>query len=69
MGAFSTVKISTKKAPTRPTDLDDEVFLLCAIDGNADYLVSDDDDLLELANKYATPKIEKPQALVSIIGA
>lgn len=69
MGAFSTVKISTKTAPTRPRDLDDEVFLLCAIDGNADYLVSDDGDLLVLATDYAKPVIGTGPDLAKVLGA
>jgi len=69
MGAFSTVKISTKTAPIRPRDLDDEVFLLCAIDGNADYLVSDDSDLLVLAPDYPNPVIGKSHELAMVLGA
>ena len=44
-------------APVQPDDPDDEIFLLCALDGNADYLVSEDDDLLSLRNHYARPSI------------
>lgn len=69
LGAFTTVDVVTKVAPVRPSDLDDEVFLLCAIDGNADYLVSDDRDLLDLAAAYARPIIGKSNALVGVLGA
>jgi len=41
------------QAPVRPSDPDDEIFLLCAIDGQADYLVTDDNDLLSLRSNYA----------------
>jgi predicted nucleic acid-binding protein len=34
--------------------LDDEIFVLCAIDGNADYLISEDGALLELRQHYPT---------------
>ena len=69
MGAFEAVDIQTKVAPIRPRDLDDEAFLLCAIDGNADYLVSDDHDLLDLATDYVRPQIGKSNALLRILGA
>src|ERR1700693_674147 len=55
MGAFSQVTITTKFAPVPPSDPDDEVFLLCAIDGNADYLVSEDHALTNLKSRYAKP--------------
>ena len=51
MGSFSLVTITTVSAPVRPSDLDDEIFLLCAIDGNADYLVSEDRSLTEPKNQ------------------
>lgn len=57
MGAFERVALTSTSAPYPPTDPDDEVFLICAIDGNADYLVSDDGALLALATKYAKPSI------------
>lgn len=69
MGAFIAVDIQTKAAPIRPRDLDDEAFLLCAIDGNADYLVSDDNALLDLATGYVRPVIGKSDALVSVLSA
>jgi putative PIN family toxin of toxin-antitoxin system len=69
MGAFSLVTTSTLTAPTRPRDPDDEAFLLCAIDGNADYLVSDDGDLLALKAAYTKPKIGKSNDLAVVLGA
>lgn len=69
MGAFSRVKITTKAAPVRPYDPDDESFLLCAIDGDADYLVSDDFDLTNLKSSYAKPVIGKSKELASALGA
>lgn len=69
MGAFEQVTISTKTAPHRPADLDDEVFLLCALDGNADFLVSSDGDLLALRAHYAKPRIERCSDVVTPLGA
>lgn len=69
MGAFSQVKITTKSAPVQPTDLDDEIFLLCAIDGNADYLVSEDHALTSLKSSYAKPVIGKCGELAATLGA
>lgn len=68
MGAFSRVKITTKSAPVPPSDPDDEVFLLCAIDGNADYLVSDDHALFTLKSGYAKPVIGKCGELAATFG-
>lgn len=59
MGAFVPVTIMTAAAPVQPSDPDDEIFLLCAIDGQADYLVSEDKALLSLKDSYATPIIGK----------
>lgn len=63
MGAFSRVTITTKFAPVRPSDPDDEVFLLCAIDGDADYLVSEDRALTNLKDRYIKPVIGKSEDL------
>ena len=56
-GAFTHVEITSPAAPTPPVDPDDEVFLLCALDGDADYLVSEDEHLLELRPHYQRPVI------------
>ena len=56
-GAFSSVQITSSAAPTPPSDPDDEIFLLCALDGDADYLVSEDAHLLELRPYYERPLI------------
>lgn len=69
MGAFSQVKITTKSAPVPPTDLDDEIFLLCAIDGNADYLVSEDHALTGLKASYTKPVIGNCDELAVKFGA
>jgi predicted nucleic acid-binding protein len=69
MGSFSLVTITTVSAPVRPSDLDDEVFLLCAIDGNADYLVSEDHSLTNLRTSYIKPVIGKSEDLAQALGA
>lgn len=56
-GAFARVDITSSEAPTPPSDPDDEVFLLCALDGDADYLVSEDTHLLALQSHYQRPLI------------
>ena len=69
MGAFSQVTITTKSAPVAPSDPDDEVFLLCAIDGDADYLVSEDRALTSLRSSYTKPVIGKSEELAGTLGA
>lgn len=69
MGAFSPVKITTKAAPVPPADPDDEVFLLCAIDGNADFLVSEDGHLMDLKPSYTKPVIGRSTELAALLGA
>ena len=69
MGSFSRVEITTAVAPFRPSDPDDEIFLLCAIDGNADYLVSEDHSLTNLKNSYSKPLIGKSDELAEVLGA
>jgi len=68
MGAFTQVAIVSPAAPVRPADLDDEVFLLCAIDGNADYLVSEDKHLTDIKGSYTKPVIGSSGELASIFG-
>jgi len=69
MDAFTLVKITTKSAPMALSDPDDEVFLLCAIDGNADYLVSEDKALTDLKTSYTKPVIGKSEEFVTTFGA
>jgi predicted nucleic acid-binding protein len=69
IGAFSRVTITTKSAPVPPSDPDDEVFLLCAIDGDADYLVSEDHALTDLKANYIKPVIGKSEDLCGPLGA
>jgi predicted nucleic acid-binding protein len=69
MGSFTCVKLTTKEAPFRPSDLDDEVFLLCAIDGEADFLISEDSALTDLVERYSKPRIGKSGDLAVSLGA
>ena len=56
-GAFAPVQIVSSAVPVPPVDPDDEIFLLCALDGDADYLVSEDAHLLALHSHYQRPLI------------
>lgn len=56
---FTNVTITSTTCPTAPSDPDDKVFLLCALDGNADLLVSDDRHLLTIRQAY----LPKPEIL------
>lgn len=67
VGAFERVRPVSAEAPTRPRDPDDEVFLLCAIDGDADYLVSEDRDLLSLRAAYSRPTIASCEEALPIL--
>jgi len=67
MGVFEMVKVVSRKCDPAPADPDDEVFLVCALDGKADYLVSNDSDLLNLKEYYNPPAIlERKDALVAL---
>jgi predicted nucleic acid-binding protein len=69
MGSFSQVEITSQSSPHPPTDPDDEVFLICAIDGNADYLVTEDRHLTALTAHYTRPIIGRSSELAVPLGA
>jgi predicted nucleic acid-binding protein len=69
MGAFNPVVITTKAAPHPPSDPDDEIFLLCAMDGLANYLVSEDHALVNLKSKYPSFVIGRSADLAKSLGA
>lgn len=69
MGAFSQVNIVSKSAPYPPSDPDDEIFVICALDGQANYLVSEDHAILALTPKYSSPIIGKCVDLAGHLGA
>ena len=66
-GTFERVEVVTGRAPAPPQDPDDEMFLLCAIDGDADWLVSEDNDLLSLKPQYAHPTIARCQEALPVL--
>lgn len=63
LGAFQRVAIVTAAAPFPPTDRDDEVFLLCAIDGQAHFVVTEDKHLLAVSGQYSAFKIGSLETL------
>lgn len=56
-GAFQQIEIESTTCNPPPSDPDDVIFLLCALDGKADLLVSDDDHLLDLKALYSEFRI------------
>lgn len=68
MGAFTRIEITTTAAPVPPADIDDEVFILCAIDGQAHYLVSEDRSLLDLKGSYEQPIIGGSEEVANALG-
>jgi predicted nucleic acid-binding protein len=61
MELFTAVSVTSTGCHTAPDDPDDLVFVLCALDGNADLLVSDDRHLLKIRNAYLPrPDILRP---------
>ena len=67
-GAFDEVALTTTAPPTAPPDPDDTVFILCCLDGKADYLVSEDKDLLGLDAAYPSFAIGKCHELMGALG-
>lgn len=57
LGAFTRVSLTSTTCTPAPADPDDVVFILCAIDGAAHFLVTDDKHLLALKDAYNPPKI------------
>ena len=54
------VEIAFFHLPVYPRDPDDIAFLLCALNGSADYLISYDAHLLDLSPHYARVFITQP---------
>lgn len=67
IGSFESVTVVSSAAPVPPSDPDDEIFLICAIDGAADYLVSEDRHLLNLRDSYRHPEIGRCADVVDIL--
>ena len=57
LGAFERVTVVSTNCDPLPADDDDTIFLLCAIDGQAHLLVTEDGHLLALAPAYNNPRI------------
>lgn len=66
-GAFEFIKVTTKTCSPSPSDLDDIVFLLCALDGKADLLVSEDGHLLGLKDFYSEFYIVDQSEAVTVL--
>ena len=67
-GAFASVEIVSTEAPTPPSDPDDEIFVICALDGDADYLVSGDKHLLALRPHYERPIVAQCANVLAALG-
>ena len=67
MGSFESVSVVSPAAPVSPSDPDDEIFVICAIDGKADFLVSQNRHLLNLQKDYQRPVIGKCSDLLGIL--
>ena len=59
------VNISFFHLPSYPEDVDDIAFLLCALNGNADFLLTYDEHLLCLTPDYPQINIVKPRKFLS----
>lgn len=68
IGAFTRIEVTTKSCSPAPVDPDDVVFILCAIDGKAHYLVTDDNHLLAVREHYNPPKIRKRYEVAQCLG-
>jgi predicted nucleic acid-binding protein len=68
LGAFERVKVVSKTCAPAPTDADDVIFLLCAIDGRADYLFSADRAVLAVRTAYDPPKIRDHAECGAVLG-
>jgi predicted nucleic acid-binding protein len=67
LGAFEIIKPMLEDCNPKPVDPGDLMFLLCALDGHADYLVSEDSDLLNLKDAYQKPNIlKRDEALANL---
>ena len=67
-GNFEEVGLTTTAPPVAPSDADDAVFILCSLDGKADYLVSEDKDLLGLDTAYPSFSIGRCAELMDVLG-
>ena len=68
MGSFARIAIVSESVPVPPLDPDDEVFLICALDGDAEWLVSEDTDLLDLKASCPRPQIGRCGEVMNALG-
>lgn len=68
LGAFERVTIVSKACAPAPTDADDVIFLLCALDGQADYLFTADKAVLAVKSGYDPPKIRDHAECAVVLG-
>ena len=68
MGSFTRIETVSESAPVPPIDPDYEIFLVCALDGDADWLVSEDSDLLALKASYPRPQIGRCGEIMNALG-
>ena len=61
---FEQINITTATCSPVPTDLDDIIFLLCAIDGQANFIISNDQHLLVLDQAYPQFRIYNPETAI-----
>jgi putative PIN family toxin of toxin-antitoxin system len=61
--AFELVIVTLEACSHPPCDPDDTKFILCAVEGKADCLVTDDNHLLVLKDFYERPIIGKKEEL------
>lgn len=67
-GAFEEVLLTTTVPPVAPSDPDDTVFILCCLDGKADYLISEDKHLRDLNSAYPSLSIGRCAELMGVLG-
>jgi len=60
------IKISSNNIPEVSRDIDDNKILQCAVDGNCDFIITGDNDLLVL-KEYKNIKIIKPREYLEIV--
>jgi uncharacterized protein len=63
---FTPIAVTSTNCHTPPDDPDDLVFVLCALDGNADLLISDDGHLLKIRPAYQPRPEILPTAEASV---
>lgn len=68
VGAFEHVIVVSTSCHNPPSDPDDVIFVLCALDGRADYLFSADHAVLAVRGSYDPPKIRNHSECAHVLG-